>query len=778
MKNKFKKTGKRVALVLVGLALLFLLIDWIVPVKTDIPFAPVVEARDGTVLHTWLAKDQQWRIKTRLDEITPELKKAIVFKEDKHFYHHPGVNLLAVFRAIFNNVFHLKTTSGASTITMQVARMLDPEPRTYFNKCLEMYRSLQLELHYSKDEILQLYLNLVPYGSNIQGVKAASLLYFNKTPDHLSLAEITALSIIPNRPNSLVMGKDNALIVKERNKWLERFGKANLFPQSVINDAMQEPLTAYRHNAPNSVPQFAVRMKKNHPGELDIHSSLDLRMQRNAEGIVTDYVNQLKLHNINNASVLIVDNQTHQVLTYIGSSDFADRYHYGQVDGVCALRSPGSTLKPLLYGISFDRGVITPKSVIADVPISIKGYSPENYDKLFRGNVTVEYALSNSLNIPAVKLLDKEGVGDFISTLNRAGFASIFQRRKKIGLSLILGGCGVRLDELTALYTSFANDGQYYPISFTVPDTNLHRSKETHSADSGVSIMSRSADYMVTRILSELHRPDLPNAFDEAQGIPHIAWKTGTSYGRKDAWSIGYNKRYTIGVWLGNFSGAGVQELSGANTATPLLFKLFNTIDHNAANEWVEPPKEIAFRLVCAETGKVPDDFCHNQVMDYYILGVSSNEKCDHYKEVWLSADEKYCFCTSCLPPNGYITKLLPNISPELASFYDGGNVPYTKLPPHNPACTRVFKGQAPVITSLTNGMTYLIENKEQQKLLLSCTTANDVHKVYWYINDHFYAATKANEKIFFSAPAKSLKISCTDDKGRNTNIEIKVKFI
>ncbi len=776
MKEWIKRAVKKVLYGLLGATLLFLLLDRITPVDTNIAFAPVVEARDGTVLHAFIASDQQWRIKARLDEITPELKKAIVFKEDKHFYHHPGINIAAIGRALVNNIFHLRRTSGASTITMQVARMLEPKPRTYLNKCIEMFRSLQLELHYSKEEILQLYLNLVPYGSNIQGVKAASLLYFNKTPDHLSLAEITALSIIPNRPNSLVMGKDNDRIVKERNKWLSRFREAGLFPQTVINDALAEPLTAYRHNAPDAVPQFAWRMRREHPVQIELRTTLNTKMQRDAENIVTQYVNQLKLHNINNAAVLVIDNKTRQVLTYIGSSDFGDRFHFGQVDGVTALRSPGSTLKPLLYGLSFDKGYITPKSVIADVPISIKGYSPENYDRLFHGNVTIEYALSNSLNIPAVKLLDKEGVGDFISSLNHAGLESVFKMRKKMGLSLILGGCGVRLDELTALYASFANNGRYGAIQFVLPTDGPKQA--AHQPDPGFALLSPGADYMLTRILSELHRPDLPNAYDEAQGIPRIAWKTGTSYGRKDAWSVGYNRRYTIGVWLGNFSGAGVQELSGAATATPLLFKLFNTLDYDAANEWLEPPSQIAFRLVCAETGKVPEEFCHNQVMDYYIPGVSDNSRCDHYKEVWLSANEQFCYCTSCLPPNGYKTKMLPNIAPELASYYDAGNVPYPKLPPHNPACTRVFREQAPVITSLTNGMTYLVENKEQQKLQLSCRAANDVHKVYWYINNKFFVATKANEKMFFSAPAPLLKISCTDDKGRNTNIEIKVRFI
>ena len=771
--------GRRLAVGAACVIVLFLITDWLCPVKTDLLFAPVVEARDGTVLHAYMAGDQQWRIKTRLDEITPELKKAIVFKEDKHFYHHPGVNVLAIARAAMNNIFRTRRTSGASTITMQVARMLSPKPRTYLNKCIEMFRALQLEMHYTKNELLQLYLNLVPYGSNIQGVKAASLLYFNKTPDQLSLAEITALSIIPNRPNSLVIGKDNALIAKERNKWLYRFQSAGIFSKSIISDALQEPLTAYRHSAPNGVPQLALRLRKSYPGMMEIRSSLDEQIQLKAENIVTGYVHQLKLHNINNASVLVIDNQTHEVITYIGSSDFADRFNYGQVDGVHALRSPGSTLKPLLYGLAFDRGLVTPKTMIADVPICLKGYSPENYDRLFRGKVTAEFALSNSLNIPAVKLLDKEGITNFINKLTDAGFVSVWQKRKKMGLSLILGGCGVRLDELTPLYEAFANNGIYYPLQFLAGDTSKKNRKIGPAfARKGIALLTPGADYMLTRILSELHRPDLPNAFDEAKGIPRIAWKTGTSYGRRDAWSIGYNRRYTIGVWLGNFSAAGVPELSGATTATPLLFQLFNAIDHNAANEWLDAPRDLRFRLVCAETGKAPNDFCASQVMDYYLPGVSSNEKCDHLKETWLSADEKYCYCTSCLPPNGYKTRLLINVPPDLAAFYDASHIAYQKLPAHNPACTRTFEGQAPVITSLTNGMTYLIADKGEQKFQLACSAGTEVQKVYWYINDKFFAAADAGQKLFFSAPGQDVKISCTDDKGRNCNIRIKVKFI
>ena len=252
---------------------------------------------------------------------------------------------------------------------------------------------------------------------------------------------------------------------------------------------------------------------------------------------------------------------------------------------------------------------------------------------------------------------------------------------------------------------------------------------------------------MLTQILSTLHRPDLPNAYDEAENIPKIAWKTGTSYGRKDAWSIGYNKAYTIAVWVGNFSGAGVADLSGASVATPLLFQLFNAIDHNANNEWEQAPKDLSFRLVCAKTGKIPNDFCNDQVMDYYIPGVSNNERCNHLKEVFISDDEKYSYCTSCLPSGGYKTKYFENIAPELSAYYRANHIAYEKIPAHNPACTRAFNGRAPVITSLGNGMVYIVMDKQQQQLALSCSASNDVSKINWYVNDKFYARPIRSKK-------------------------------
>lgn len=777
VKRRLKRLGKRTGIALLSLVLLFFVLDLLFPLRVEVTYSPVIAARDGTVLHAYLTRDQQWRMKARLDEITPGLRKAIVYKEDKHFYRHFGIDVLAVGRALFNNVFQGRRTSGASTITMQVARMLEPKRRSYGNKLVEMFRALQLEKRYSKDEILQLYLNLVPYGSNIQGVKAASVLYFGKSPDQLSLAEITALSIIPNRPNALVIGRDNARIVAVRNKWLDRFGEACLFDAATIRDALAEPLNASRLPAPDAVPQLSERLRRAYPGEAEIRSTIDETAQKKAEDLVHNYSASLKLHRIHNAAVVVLDNRTHEVIAYVGSPDFKDKLHHGEVDGVHALRSPGSTLKPLVYGLAFDAGQLTPRFVLEDVPINIAGYAPENYDMDYRGAVSVEDALRQSLNIPAVLTLRRLGMDRFNEALFRAGFLSVWHSRKKLGLSAVLGGCGVRLDEMAGLYSAFANDGRFVPPRWTVPDSVWMKGKKT-VPDSGIALVSPASAFMLTQVLSELARPDLPSLYDKAGGVPKIAWKTGTSYGRRDGWSIGYNRRYTIGVWVGNFSGEGVPDLSGANTATPLLFQLFQAIDRRAPVPAPDMPPSLSFRLVCKESGLLPDEHCTEQVMDYYIPGVSGNATCCHYKEVAVSADGKYAYCTSCMPASGYKLQQYPNLSPALAAFCDARGQAYSHMPPHNPECGRMQEGAAPLIRSLTDGGTYLITDRGKQQLQLACMAGNDVQTVYWYVNDRFIGAAAARQPLFFVPEDRSIKISCTDDKGRNKDIRITVKFI
>ena len=732
--------------------LIFVLADLLFPFHPRIHYSQIITARDSTVLHTFLSQDDKWRLKTEIPEIMPQLREAIIFKEDRYFYYHFGVNPVAVGRAFVNNLLHRKTTSGASTITMQVARLLQPKHRTYAHKLLEIFRAMQLEWHYSKDEILQMYLNLVPYGGNVEGVKSAALLYFGQSPEHLSLAQVMTLAIVPNRPTSLYLGKNNEYIRQERNRWLKRLPVGRVFPAAALADALAEPLEAQRHEAPKQAPHFALRMRKQFPDTDILHTSLDKGIQNQVENLAGNYAKRLKSLYINNLAVLVRNNQTHETVAYLGSQDFNDGNFGGQVDGVKAIRSPGSTLKPLIYALAFDEGKMTPKTMLTDVPTAFGSFVPDNFDEKFHGAVSAEQALSYSLNIPAVKMLNEIGIPLVVKKLKQAGFRQVAKDENKLGLSLALGGCGVTLEELVGLYSAFAVPGR--------GDTAL---------------FSAEAAFVITRILTLANRPDLPNNYQSSYHIPKIAWKTGTSYGRRDAWSIGYNKNYTVGVWIGNFSGTGVHELTGADMATPLLFSIFNTIDYNAVNDWYQAPSGLKVRLVCAETGKVPGDFCTNKVVDEYVPLVSPNEKCDHLKEIAVAADEKMSYCTACLPMQGYFKRLYPNLPPELAAFYENHQMSYRKIPVHNPACNRIFDEEAPKIVMPINGSEYIVEKNAAPQLELVCHARNEVKKVYWYVNDRFYKAAALHEKVFFTPVPGKVKISCSDDKGRNTDIKITV---
>lgn len=766
MKSKILKFLKQLTVVVFGLLLLFILMNLIFPLRINTDYSVIIEDKKGATLYAFLNKDDKWRMQAELNEISPVLRKTIIYKEDKYFYYHPGINPIAMFRAAFNNIVFRKRTSGASTITMQVSRMLYHRKRTYTSKVVEMFNALQLEWMFSKEEILQLYINLLPFGGNIEGMKSASLIYFEKDPLQLSLAEVTALAIIPNKPTSLGTAKNTAALITERNKWLNRFDAERIFPHDEIVAALAEPVSLFRHDVPRNAQHFCIRMKKQYPDQSIIKSNLNSTVQATTEKIVRNASARLKMMNINNASVLIIDNTTRAVVSYVGSADFNDATDAGQVDGVNAIRSPGSTLKPLLYATAFDKGLLTPKTKINDVPVNVAGYFPVNYNKEFNGSVTVEYALINSLNIPAIKTLNDVGVKDFITKLKASHFNSIAKNEKGMGLSLILGGCGVTLEQLVAQYAAFANEGNYLPVKW------LQNDKDTNK----VAIMTAQSAYMINSILTQLHRPDLPFNFQNTTHLPRVAWKTGTSYGRRDAWSIGYNKQYTIGVWVGNFSGLGVPELNGADIATPLLFELFNTIDYNSTANWFAPPKGIDYRLVCSESGKIPEIFCDDKVMDVFIPMVSSNEKCTHLKTIFVSEDDKLMYCTSCMPGAGVKQKMVRNYAPELLAWMDENKMVHEPLPPHNPNCERVFTDGKPFITSPVSNMELFIDPVDTQKILLSCHTALEVEKVYWFINDKLFSSCAPEQRLFFVPQAGKTKITCTDDKGRSNSVWISIK--
>lgn len=745
---------------------LFVSLDIMYPLQDKVEYSTIITDNDGEIIHAFLTNDDKWRMKTSLDEISPLLRKTLVHKEDKFFYYHSGINPFAIARATLNNIFQFKRTSGASTITMQVARALERRPRNYANKLIEIFRAFQLEIRYNKSEILQMYCNLLPYGGNIEGVKAAALLYFKKDPDHLSLAEITALSVIPNRPSSLVLGKHNEAIEKERNIWLNRFAKDKVFTEKEIADALSEPVFAARGTVPKLVPHLARQLRKI-PSN-GIRSTININTQLKTEKIVKDYCGTLKMKNINNAAVVIIDNLSNNVISYIGSADFSDSSDAGQVDGVIAVRQPGSTLKPLLYGMCIDEGLLTPKSVIADVNVNYEGYAPENYNKKFNGYVTLEYALEHSLNIPAVKYLRQLGKDRFISSLSLCDFMQVKADRKKLGLSMILGGCGASLFELTSLYSAFANGGKYLRPSFV----------QEESKRNSFEVLSEASAFMINEMLSEINRPDFPINWQSTERMPKIAWKTGTSYGRRDAWSIGYNKRFTVGIWVGNFSGAGVPELSGAEVATPLLFRIFNTIDYDSDHEWYSQPQDCDVRMVCPETGLPPADHCTHTITDYFIPMISSSHACNNMKDVIVSPDENISYCKTCMPVSGYKKKLYKIVTAEMQNYFDEHQIVYHEIPVHNPRCEQIFKNQQPLILSPRNGNEYLISKKDPEPIQLQSRAGNDVGRIYWYIDNRFYKSAEPRTPLYFMPQEGPVKISCTDDKGRNRDVWIKVRMI
>ncbi|HEX8504678.1 MAG TPA: penicillin-binding protein 1C [Hymenobacter sp.] len=770
-----RRKGLRImGAVLVALATL-LGLNAVFPLPPAPRYSPVVLAADGSVLHAYLNPTQKWRMKTELAEITPALQEAIINKEDRYFRYHFGVNPVAILQAAGRNVFGKGRTTGASTITMQVARLLEPKERTFGNKLKEMLRAVQLEAHYSKAEILQLYLNLVPYGGNIEGVKSAALLYFQQPPDYLSLAQTVTLAIIPNQPRLLVLGKNNALILAERNRWLRQFRAQRLFPDQDIADALAEPLDVQRHAAPALAPHLARRLVTQFPGQATIQSTLRRGPQAKAEDLTRNYVRRLHELGIGQAAVLVVNNRTRAVEAYVGSADFQDAATAGQVDGVRAIRSPGSTLKPFLYALALDRGLVTPKMKLPDVPTNFSGFQPENFDKNFSGEVTVERALTYSLNIPAVRVLSEMGVTTFTDKLRDAGFRRVAHDAPRLGLSTILGGCGATLEELTALYAALADEGIYQPLACASPSP-----PEKGPGGEAHRLVSPAAAFLITDILAQHTRPDLPLGYQGSSRLPKIAWKTGTSYGRRDAWSIGYNREYTVGVWVGNFDGAGSPALTGTDIATPLLFDVFNALAYNSPNRWASPPASLDFRLVCAETGLVPGEHCPNQLIDYYLPGTSSARHCEHQKEALVSADGAISYCRACVPAAGFRRQLYLNPLPEVLAFREAQGLPATRLPAHNPACRLVRgndddAGPALAITSPLNHAEYVLNRGEKQQMLLSCAAGSEVRQVFWYVNDRFLRAAAATERVFFRPPSGAVKISCADDHGRNVDIELQV---
>ncbi len=756
----------------------------------------IVFDRNGKILRGFTTPDQMWRMPVDIDDVSPKLKMAVINYEDRWFRYHLGINPISIFRALITNIKAGKIVCGGSTITMQVARMMEPKPRTIKSKLIEMIRAFQLELSFSKDEILGFYFNLAPYGGNIVGSASASYFYFNKDQKNLSLGEASLLAAIPNsptilRPDRTINNKPNTfLLTQARGKVLSRLLKNRKISQQEYDEAINEPIPNERYSLPFYAPQLTLKLKNMYPNVSKIMSTIDVNIQILARDTLRRHLGPLKVHGITNGAVVVMDTKTHEVLAMVSSVDFFDTSSDGQVNGAMSPRSPGSALKPFVYALALDRGIISPQTILADVPVNYSGYKPENYDEKYRGFVSAKEALRHSLNIPAINLSAKLGEDGLYEFLKNAGITTLTKPKEYYGLSLALGGCEVTLLELTNLYAGLADMGNFSPYRLIIEDVkNEHKLRFFARSgdiipphlDKNISkrLLREGTAYILTEMLTEVERPDLPTCWESAINLPKVAWKTGTSYGHKDAWSIGYTPQFTIGVWVGNFNGVGVPALVGSECAAPILFDLFNALSTRSNKQWYVQPPDVKEREVCSLSGMCMSPHCRHSKTELYIPGVSPYQECDMHRAIAIDKETGMRLCSNCRIGKDYEIKTFVVFPPEIATWLEQNGVVVDKLPPHFPECSVVASGKGPVISSPSDNSEYMIRegvDLEYQKILLSASISNDSRNIYWFLNSKMIFYGPPTKKVFITPTVGKHVVMCMDDEGRATKSTFIVK--
>ena len=547
---------------------------WPLPLPQD-DLARVVLAEDGTPLWRFADANGVWRYPVHTSEVSPYYLDALLTYEDRWFYQHPGVNPLALVRATWQNLSGARVVSGGSTLSMQVARLLDPHSRTLHGKLRQLWRTAQLEWHLSKDEILNLYLNRAPFGGTLQGVAAASWAYLGKSPSQLTHAEAALLAVLPQAPSRLRPDRHPQRAQEARDKVLRRLAEFQVWPQSAVDEALEEPLLLAPRLEPSLAPLLARRLNRPDSPPL-IRTTLDATLQRRLEDLLLGWRARLPEHT--SAAILVVEEESMAVRAYLGSVDINDTKRFGHVDMISALRSPGSTLKPFLYGMALDDGLIHSESLLQDVPRRYGDYRPGNFSMGFTGAVPASTALSSSLNLPAVQLLEAYGPKRFAAQMRIGGMPLALPALAEPNLALILGGAGSRLEDLVSGYSALARDGKSATLRLQPDDALRER-----------PLLSPGAAWIVRRILSGQARPDRDPRAELVQR-PVLAWKTGTSYGFRDAWAIGVGPRYLIGVWIGRPDGTPVPGQFGLASAAPLMLQVHDVLTNRDSQRGISAP--------------------------------------------------------------------------------------------------------------------------------------------------------------------------------------------
>ena len=720
--KKFKFI-KFLALFLALMVAIFLILDQIYPLNLDAlkkDEAKILLDKNGEIINMKLSSDGIWRFHEQ--SFPNSLKQCVILFEDRYFYYHFGVNFASIFRAFFHNL-RSDNRIGASTITMQVARLLEPSDRSYKNKIREIFRAFQLELHFSKDEILNLYLNLAPYGGNIEGAKAASFFYFGKELNELSYAQAALLSTIPKNPNKNRLDRVsniNAL----KNRVIKMLYKANLIDLSAFKRAQAEPFKNVRIRAVVNASDYAnVAFKNQIP-----KASLDLNLQKDMLKILKDAMFSLKAKNANNAAAVVIDNKKMSVVAFIGSHD--ERARDGKNSALNMKRNTGSTLKPFIYSLALDSGLITPNSQLIDTQIYLNEYVPKNFSNDFLGLVSAKDALNFSLNIPVINLDLKLKDNSLYELLEKVNLVD--ENKEFYGSSIVLGSAEMSLIDLAHLYTIYANGGVYRPLEFA--------GKNYKNEDKNITLISPQSAFLTAKMMSEASRSYLKNAWQYAQNTPKIAFKTGTSANSRDLYAIGVDEDYTIAVWVGNFNAEKTDKLTGLNDVSKIVFDMFKITAQRQNLEFMSEPEGIEKVPTCLDAFSF--ETCKKTALDDRIVGVKLQDKCESLR------GEELEF----LIKNGFLDKDEVKNSP----------------------CAEVFKDKKPVFAYPYDGEEIVTDENVTQIVLKCYAFLGD--EIYLKVDDlNFSKIENASEKrLDLTLGEHTLK--CLDQNSNQSEITIKLR--
>ena len=772
-------TNKKLAMI-ISLLVLLLLFWFCLPKRLfNSPTSYIIDDDKGQLLGAAIAPDGQWRFP--YDTLVPEkFKKCIIAFEDKRFERHPGVDFLAFGRAIRQNLRAGHISSGGSTITMQVIRIATHHHRTFLNKLLEMAMALRLELTHSKQEILALYASNAPFGSNVVGLDAASWRYFGRSPDQLSWGEMAALAVLPNSPSLVHPGKNRNILLKKRNLLLDKLYKQGTIDKNTDFLAKLEPMPDKPLPLPVLASHLLERFKQDcqsgiHTGPTRITTTIKAELQQQVSDIIERHHQVLAANHINNIAAIVLDVETGATIAYAGNIYHPeDTSLESNVDVISAPRSPGSTLKPLLYAAMLHDGYILPNTLMPDIPTQIAGYHPENFDLGYDGAVPASRALSRSLNVPAVKMLQKYKYERFYDFLKKAGITTLNQPADHYGLSLILGGGENTLWELSGAYADMARvlnhynkyRGKYNPADYHSPVYANQPGLQPQLENSG--LLDAGSIYYTMQAMEEVMRPGEEMLWQQFGSTQRVAWKTGTSFGFRDGWAIGITPKYVVGVWVGNTSGEGRTGLTGINTAAPAMFEIFRLLP--VTRDWFDMPTGEMVRIsVCRQSGYRAGEYCTDTDEMYVPKAGLHSPVCPYHQLVHLDKTGQYQVNSDCVAPDQILNRSWFVLPPAMEYYYKAKNYQYHTLPPFRADCTSTDKIQPmELIYPKESAKIYIPLEADGKRGRMICNAAHRQAgmKIFWHLDDQYIGVTKDYHQVALNPTTGMHTLTLVDGDG------------